>query len=47
MFPQGGQFSEWRKWMGPSQETGLHAIVILHKCDMTVKGCNVPGQGRH
>lgn len=47
MFPQGGQFGEWEEWMGPSCKMGLCVIVILHKRDMTVKGCNVYGQGRH
>lgn len=41
MFPQGGQFAEWGKWMGPSRQMGLRAIVILRKRDMTVKGCIV------
>lgn len=35
------------KWMGSSCKMGLCVIVILHKRDTTVKGCNVYGQRRH
>lgn len=42
-----GQFAEWESGRAPSGGMGLRPIVILHRHDVTVKGCNVYGQERH